>query len=473
VPSIRMAFALAGLLSLTALPAVGAETLSGPSSDDPEATAPFPRCRYVEPIRADAERYRDTPVYVSNEQPQKKLRKWAEAKPGFAGMWIDREHLGWVTLMFTEHVDKRQRQLGRRFPGVGVVAVEAAYTEKELRQLQARVSDEFRGVYADEPHELNGVIDDFGVGQTVSDNLVHLNVRVLTEEALSEITARFAGEPLCVDGQDPADLPVPGPQPTAGDDWTLLGSHHADSRQGMGPVYETGIATDAASYRMLWERAGIPGEPTEVDLEDQVAIWFAIAHGSSCPNLRLDDVIVDRDRAVVHPLVVMPDSPMICTADIAGAYQFIVAVDRDRLPAGPFLISLESDARRRVDRDPMVVDIDLSQRGVMAGLGDVHRDRGGGRSPLRSGDYTETTGKDKYVLDVRCGIGYLGELNGIDWVTDEVDIPASWKAKVKPRGALPLIVRMRTKPEPHVKARAAGHTVVYRPTAEAPLACEG
>lgn len=48
-----------------------------------------------------------------------RIRAWAAGKPGFEEIWIDREHLGWVTVAFSVDAEARQAELEETFPDVG------------------------------------------------------------------------------------------------------------------------------------------------------------------------------------------------------------------------------------------------------------------------------------------------------------------------------------------------------------------
>jgi hypothetical protein len=415
-------------------------------------------CGDIEPIRAAPEAYRDSPVYVGNDQPMEVMR-WAREQPGYEGVWIDRENLGWVTLAFSQDADARQAELEERFPGAGVVAVAVEHTSAELRKLQRRAV-----------RELKGSLDSFGVSDDVVRNVVGIDVPYLTADVVAELEQRFAGEPVCVDGADAADQPAPGPQPTAGDGWRLVGH-----REGRGRVYRTGIATDAPSYRRLWQQAGMKGDPPEVDLVDHVVLWFAEAHGSSCPDRRLDDVTVDVEAGLVYPLLVNPRADLACTDDIAGAWQFLVEFERSRLPAGPFMLQLgPNDSPPGAPKERTVVEIDLSPPGTAAGEGDIHLDPTIGELPPRhSGMVIEPFGAWEYAFDVRCGIGYLGEINGIHWVSDRSELPAAWQESVGPDGDLLVSITIETGADAHIEASLNGERVRYDAMREAPPACEG
>ena len=94
-------------------------------------------------------------------------------------------------------------------------------------------------------------------------------------------------------------------------------------------------------------------------------VWFAIGHGSSCPNQRMDEVIVDRERSRVYPLIVNPDPVVFCTDDLTGAYQFVATVPRAELPLGPFELGLRGGDDGELWRS-VSVDGDLTVPGSVA-----------------------------------------------------------------------------------------------------------
>ena len=136
-----MALVVAALAGALALPALGADPPPRPTPHVPAALdgSSLAWCGDLEPTRAEPEAYRDKPVYVGNEMPAQRIRRWARTKPGFVDVWIDRERNGWVTAMFTEGAEARQAELEREFPGIGAVAVEVDNSRMELRRLAKRV----------------------------------------------------------------------------------------------------------------------------------------------------------------------------------------------------------------------------------------------------------------------------------------------------------------------------------------------
>ena len=262
-----------------------------------------------------------------------------------------------------------------------------------------------------------------------------------------------------------------GPQPTQGDGWTMVGHEHMDAR---GQNYRTGVATSDAQVQRLWKRSAIDGEAPAVDLVEDVVLWFAVGHGSSCPNLRLDDVVVDLESATIYPDIVDLDGNVGCTDDLVGTYQYVVALDRARLPAGPFVVQLDAPHGNDVSRDQTVVDIDLTAPGTIATKGQIHAAAAPrGQPPGRSGTTVETMGTTPYLMDVSCGIGYLGEVNDIDWITDQSAVPKAWQPLVDARDEVLVDIALRTQPEPYIDATANGLTIRYLPTTEAPPPCEG
>jgi hypothetical protein len=143
VPSLRRS--LVAVLALAMV--VGACDLGrAPVKEPPPpvGVGGVPRCEDVPTISAPPEAYRDRPIYVGNEQPTEQLRSWAQTRPGFIDLWIDRDHLGWVTLAFSDDAETRQRELESEFPGVGVVAVEVEHTNQVLEAFQRRVLELLR-----------------------------------------------------------------------------------------------------------------------------------------------------------------------------------------------------------------------------------------------------------------------------------------------------------------------------------------
>ena len=143
----------------------------------------------------------------------------------------------------------------------------------------------------------------------------------------------------------------------------------------------------------------MPGRAPAVDFEREVAVWFGAVYGSSCPELRMDDVVVDTDVGLIYPLIVTLDAVMGCTDD-ANGHAYLVALDRDRLPARPFRIQLSADdPPLGATREITVVESDLRAPGSIPGPGEVRTRRPPqDQRYLRSGDIMETGFPDDYLL---------------------------------------------------------------------------
>lgn len=421
-------------------------------------SAGFPSCQDVPVISAEPGLYADSPIYVGNEMPVEEVQRWAASQPGYQSLWIDREHNGWITVAFSEGVAERQTDIEAMFPDDGVVAVEVEHTADELADLQARVGE-----------ELVQILDSFATGSYENKGVVGIDVGVLTPEIVEAIAERFEGEPLCVDGRDPSTVPPPGPQPQEGEGWRLL----ADEAPA-GEPYRTGIATDPASLEALWDRIGLQTPLPDVDFETEIVVWFGAVYGSSCPDIRLDDVVVD--GTLVYAVIVLPNPPVACTDD-ANPHAYVVAIDRSRLPQGPFAIQLDSnDPPQGVPEERTVVDVDLSRPGSVAGPDDIGQDPGlPGPHYVESGDIIETGFPRPYQFYVHCGIEWLGEFNNYSWRTDDA-MPAEW---VEREGELfdggetiELTITLFEGSEPRIEADANGVVVTYEPSGEEIPGCD-
>ena len=450
------------LFATTIVAACGTPLSSAQVSEEVPPRAAIPRCEDVPTLSAPAEAYRDTPIYVGNEMPVEAVRDWAIRQPGYEEIWIDREHNGWVAVAFSKDAAARQLDLEREFPGVGVVAIPVDWTTAELEALQRRVRE------ALPPNVVSGS------GTLPMQGVVMIGAGVLTPERVALIEARFGGEPVCLEGMDPADAPAPGPQQPAGDGWRLLATEPT------GIPYRTGIAWDAASLEALWSDAGVSAPIPAVDFQTEVVIWFGAVYGSSCPDLRLDGVVIDGQRRIVHAEIVHVDPPMACNAD-ANPRAYLVAVQRSALPAPTFAIQLTAeDPPGGVPEERTLVDADLRVPGSVAAPEQVHGD------PIllqpdpqfvQSGDTIETDIPNRYRLSVHCGVEWLGTLNDVTWRTvvpvGGVDwIPPAWKQVVAMDETIMVTVVMSPGPDPIVTATANQHALVYRPAQEPAPGCD-
>jgi hypothetical protein len=449
-----------GVTTLVAAMAIGLASC-GQAGDGPSVSAvervAFPACDEVEPVALPPEHLRDEPIYVANEQPVEDLQRWADGQPGFAELWIDRDHLGWVVLAFTEGVDERQAELAERFPDVGVVAVEVPRSFDELYELQRRV--------ANDP----GVQEaGFSTWTDTSRGVVGVEVGALTDDRLARLEP-FAGEPLCVAGVDPAEVEPERDQPQAGEGWRLL----ADEL--VGETYRTGVAADQQGLERLWAEVGLSADLPAVDWETEVVVWFGAVYGSSCPELRLDHVVVDHDLALVYSRLVLEGSPRACTDD-ANPRAFVVAVEREVLPEAPFRVQLRrEDPYPGTPGERTVVEVDLREPGAP-----LAPDASGPDPSLEEpqgtvvgpGDIVEPGYPASFRFHLHCGPEWLGPLNGVLWRSEVTDTPAAWRAVLGPDVEEAIVeVLLETDP-PRLTATLAGHEVLYEPTADEHPGCD-
>jgi len=281
-----------------------------------------------------------------------------------------------------------------------------------------------------------------------------LRVPGLTDEIRDEITKRFSGAPLCVDGLEPG--PPPGPQPSGGDGWRLLADEEG------GEHWLVGLAADAAGLAELWAEIGLAAPDLEVDFDEYVVVSFGAVHGSSCPNIRLDDVVVD--GAVVYPEIVLVNSRAWCTLD-AISHTYVVALERSRLPSGPFVIQLEAEMTEYAKAEQRLrVDADLSKPGAVPDPAAVRHEKDPSK-PREPETHTVVGQPRPYLVDTRCGIEWLGEVNGYAWRTDEA-MPEEWEESVDADGLLMVTMTLRVDPEPLIEVELNNKTVVYKPTTD-------
>jgi len=413
----------------------------------------FPVCLDLPELAAPPEAYRDEPIYVFSEGPVAEVKAWAESQPGYEETWTS-DHLGWIAVAFSRGAEARQRDLEKEFPDVRVVAVPVERTRAELEALASRVGRELAPLLAEH--------DWVSLDPSVHKGVAHLKVGVLTEELRRAIDKGFTGAPLCVEGTDPASLPAPGPQPEGGDGWRLL-AEGEEIRGG----WRISLAADAASYAGLWADWDSP--IPEVDFQDHVVISFAANSPSRCPDTRLNDVAVD--GTVIYAEIVNLSAVTMCSLDI-NPYPYVVALQRSRLPPGPFAIQTEAELSGHSTLDErLLVDADLSKAGAVPDPGAVNVDD---NIPKPRGPETMDIAAGvswSIRFDRRCGIEWLGKMNGVAWRADE-PIPAEWEKALEASGAVEVTMTARAEPEPLIEATAHGETIVYKPTDEEIPKCQ-
>lgn len=418
---------------------IGDTSATTTSSPAPGAETSLLRCDEVPLLTADPSLYRDTPKYVGNEMPIDQVRRWATQHPDFVDIWIDRENNGWVTVAFSEDVGERQNEIEALFPDDGVVAVQLEWTEEELVDLQSKVVE-----------ELDGVVEIQGAWTDVIRGHVNLQIPVLSEESLTAIAERFPDEPICVEGLAPDQFVEPGPQPQSGEGWQLV-----YEQKDAGSPYMTGAAWDQESFHILLESIpGLDELDVDVDFENEIVIWFGAVFGSSCPNIRMDDVVIEGDT--IYPLIVDTDNSFSCTAD-ARPHTYLVGLDRNRLPAPPFYVQINPG----LDFDRLLVAADLRPAGSTAEPGEVGPDPNPpGPEPEGSGAIIEPGYPWEYQIDLTCGWEWLGEINSYQWVAS-TPIPDAWVVETRGLSAVTVQVTLNEGDEPFVEVAYLGQSVLY------------
>lgn len=252
---------------------------------------------------------------------------WVDARPElFAGIWWDGATGEFV--FPTISVEEADSLIARDLPAdLGYRVEEVRRNADDLEALQRRAGGLSR-------HGIAAVS-----ARRVWDATVEIGLEILDESSIDAVGIVFAGDldGICVTGADPADVPPPGPQPTAGNGWRLL----ADQPE-RGEVYTVAIAVDDGAYGSLWTALGLDGVPPPVDFAAEIVVHFGAVYSGSCPEIRLDGVPVDTDASIVAADVVQLGGDRICTSD-ANPRAYLVAIERSALPDPPFTIQLDAD----------------------------------------------------------------------------------------------------------------------------------
>lgn len=247
----------------------------------------------------------------------------AENADTFGGLYIDQAAGGVVVLLFTDDLERHANAVaGLAPPGLRVQLKSARYSEAELVEIVEGIDF---GALRAEGYEVNSA------GVDTIANVVRIEAKSNLPNARARLEERFGGKVV-------ADIyPLPGPWQNreAGDGWRLLAAGRTD-----GHAYTVRVATDESSWAALWDELALDDEPPAVDFASELVALFGHGIGSSCPEVRLDDVVLDTGASVVYSVTSDPLAPRACTADLVGAAVFVVALSRDAVPASPFVVQL-------------------------------------------------------------------------------------------------------------------------------------
>lgn len=243
----------------------------------------------------------------------------AEHAGEFGGLYVDDQSQGSFVMLFTDDLDEHAAALAEIWPRVTVRGVR--FSEAALTELLDSLD---LGAMAGDGTEV------------VSASLDTMNNRVTLDVKSNDPTleARLEGEHGGM--LEVTVYPIPGPwaNATDGPGWRLLAAGEADGDE----AYTVRAASDEAAWDALWTAIGLGGERPPLAIEDEVVVSFGHGIGSSCPELRLDDVEITAE--LVFSRTSDPLSPRACTADLVGAATFVVAIERTALPDDGFTLQL-------------------------------------------------------------------------------------------------------------------------------------
>lgn len=240
----------------------------------------------------------------------------------FGGLYLDPPGGSRVVMLFTADLDTHRQAVSDILPGTQVRQVR--FTEAALVALLESL--DFEALEA-------GGMQMVGAGLDTIGNKVTLDVK--SNDPTVELRLELAHGGML----DVTVHPIPGAWANveSGDGWRLLATGEASNAE----AYVVRAATDPGSWDEMWTAIGLEGAAPAVNLAAEVVVSFGHGIGSSCPEMRLDGVAIQ--DGVVFSETSDPLSPRACTADLAGAVMFLVAIERDALPADGFTLRLRPD----------------------------------------------------------------------------------------------------------------------------------
>ena len=274
---------------------------------------------------AEVEQLRPSGILDPDSEQREVLSAYTQSHPEtFAYRRLDRA-AGVIEVAFSDRVEEHRAGIAEL--GItNVRVIEVEYSQAELDVVQRRVS----ALMESEPN-----IKATASGNAL--NRVEVGLGTLDADSVERVLEVVGPDaPVCFEGGDPADAIPPGPQPDGGDGWRLL----AD-QTGAGAALETSVATTAGALNTLWSDLGLDGPIPSVDFATEIVAWFGAGYSGSCPDIRLDGVVVDTpNRTVTADIVQVGGSYQACTSD-ANPRAYVVALQRDALPPAPFEVRLD------------------------------------------------------------------------------------------------------------------------------------
>lgn len=272
-------------------------------------------------------------VPTDEDEPTTVLQRYGnEHWDVFGGLFIDNDAGRLIDVAFTRDIAEHEAALRELVPAGTELRVRAVrHTLAELWALQNRVGNELFAA--------DSGINLYSTSTNVFDNVVEIEGSAADPDAAeASLRDRYGADALRVT-LHPEPEPEPS-QPQEGEGWRLLAE-----LEGAGHAYTVGVARDQQEFEALWSALGTAPPEPEVDFSAEIVIHFGATVSGSCPQITLDDVVVDAEERLVYGQISYPIPPgMPCTSD-ANPHAFVVAVPRDRLPQSPFTVRLEREVR--------------------------------------------------------------------------------------------------------------------------------
>ena len=248
----------------------------------------------------------------------------------FGGLMIDPPGGNRYVMFFTGDLERHRTEATALLGAPRVEVRLCQFTESELKDLMDVIVQELG--QAEDPQLLSVALD-------TRNNRVVVEAKSNTPGIQQDLETRYGPAAAVV------IHPLPGPWANreSGAGWRLLAS--GILRGNSDEAYRVHVATTPDEWQGLWQLLDGVNEAPFLDLGTEMAVSFAHGIGSSCPEVRLDDVGFDFDDRVVYSVTSDPLAPRGCTDDLAGAAYFVVALDRATVPDSPFTVQLWENTR--------------------------------------------------------------------------------------------------------------------------------
>jgi hypothetical protein len=189
-----------------------------PEDPGPPAAAVAPDCADLErSVEVDGPPRDDEEVPERNGAADRagEVRAWAqqEAPDSFAGIWIDQEAGGVLTVAFANDVDRYRDQVHDRF-GEEIVVVGADHPYAELERVADEIREDPDIPMGAEP----GAVTGWGIRETI--NRVTIDLLSPDDALLAQLSERYGADRICfniepIPGEEDAQVALWAPAPDA------------------------------------------------------------------------------------------------------------------------------------------------------------------------------------------------------------------------------------------------------------------